>query len=1038
MNCSIMLGVVALSVQAAGAAIDIDTGRQLFVDDYLVDSTRGVVRHWNRPVKMDAPVVAPWNGAAPKVTDTSRISPWRAATDAEKAEATQTPVRLTAATDGGLWWDPTKRKFRLWYQADWLGDICYAESANGVKWEYPDLGVVPGTNRIFEYDLIDSWCVCPDYAAENPYAAWKLHISAPGMWTTDTLYASEDGIHFENLGVAGMSCDRSTMYYDPFRGVWVFSLRDGRPKVGRSRCYFASKEFGGDACHWSWPKCTNQVESLAKYAPPEEWLVATNGVRRSLYSFNAVAYESLMLGVMEILYATPGDNADCDKVGLPKQTALHFTFSRDGKTYEPREDADIAPEGWGSGKWDSGYLSCVGGICAINDERLWFYYTGLRGDGERRRGHCRGWWDNGMYSNGAIGVATLRRDGFAGMVADGMGEIVTKPVVFSGSRLFINAECRFGYVEAEVLDAAGNPIPGYTKEDCAAFWHGDSTKRELVFKGRDLSALAGREVRFRFLVRCGTLYSFWVSPTANGESRGYVAAGGPAYHGLRDMPPPDVAKSRTFPADYVTEPDPVAHDVNSRAATLVSSMAVAPNGRLWATWYCGASPAEDQNNYVVLATSTDDGATWREVFIADPDGRGPERPFDPEVWVAPDGSLRWTWTDRICRDLAGRKDNVYPDILLMSTIPDANVVPSEPPQPRTIAEGVMMCKPTVLKDGTWAFPVAHWGGRPWSSCLYASTDGGKTFALRGGAKVPQEDTEFDEHMFVEKNNGDLVCYSRVKSGIREAVSKDGGFSWGPCVKSKLPHPSARAFVRKLKSGAWLLVKHGGLDEAKHRSHLTAYVSDDEGATWKGGLLLEERWGCSYPDGQEAADGTIYITYDWDRYNDREIYFCTFTEADVRAGKDVSGKVRLRQVISKGRGRPVIAPQYVGAPRADHRWDLRKWQGGAVTLAAPGGRLWKTWCADAKHDFDSHDAYAVLAASTDGGKKCKEVLVVDPDDFWPRRPENAKLALEDGRLVWSWTDKVSWNKDGAEQRWRLVLDAEREPSPDDSLKAELVK
>jgi hypothetical protein len=194
-------------------------------------------------------------------------------------------------------------------------------------------------------------------------------------------------------------------------------------------------------------------------------------------------------------------------------------------------------------------------------------------------------------------------------------------------------------------------------------------------------------------------------PTALGESRGYAASG------LRDVPPADVLKSRTFPADYVKKPDPKAHAVNARAGTLVSSMAVAPNGRLWATWYCGITPAEDQNNYVVLSTSADDGKTWQEVFVADPDGTGVERPFDPEVWVAPDGSLRWIWADRICRDLAGRKNNAYPDILMMSTIPDANVVPAEPPQPRPIAEGVMMCKPTVLRDGTWAFPAAKWGGK---------------------------------------------------------------------------------------------------------------------------------------------------------------------------------------------------------------------------------------------------------------------------------------------------------------------------------------
>ncbi len=353
---------------------------------------------------------------------------------------------------------------------------------------------------------------------------------------------------------------------------------------------------------------------------------------------------------------------------------------------------------------------------------------------------------------------------------------------------------------------------------------------------------------------------------------------------------------------YVRTPDPEEHAPIKRAATLVPSIAVAQNGRLWATWYCGVTPAEDVNNYVVLATSGDGGGTWNEVFVADPDGGGMRRAFDPEVWVAPDGTLRWTWTDRSCRDRSGGGYDARNDALMMATLPNADEVPPEPPTARAIAEGVMMCKPTVLRDGTWAFPVAHWGGSPWSSCLYVSTDGGRTFALRGGAKIPEQDAEFDEHLFVERENGDLMCYARAKSGIREAVSTDGGFTWSAPRPSALPHPSARFFVRRLASGAWLLVKHGGLDKASRRERLTAYVSDDEGSTWKGGLLLEERFECSYPDGQEAPDGTIYLVYDWNRYRDQTIFFCTFTEADIRAGRDVSGRVRLRQVVSRGGSR----------------------------------------------------------------------------------------------------------------------------------------
>ncbi len=507
------------------AAIDISAGRQLFVDDFLVESSKGVVRHWNKPVKREAPVVWPGlPGAVPKVTDLA---------------TPDDPPNLTCATDGGLWWDPARRKFRLWYNVDWLGDICYAESDDGLSWNFPDLGIVPGTNRIFEHDVIDSWSVTPNYAAANPYADWKLHISSPGGITDDRRWTSPDGIHFEPLGLAGRSDDRSTSYYDPFRGEWVFSLRDWerRDNIGRCRRYFAARDFNGCRWRWSgWPEDKDH-ETFKDCPEPVEWLVADNGPCRSLYSFNAVAYESVMLGVMEILYNTPHDNDDGMKVGLPKQTGLHFCFSRDGKTFVPRVEADIAPEGWGSGKWDTGYLSVTGGICVIRDERLWFYYSGLRGDGTRltkieKPESCR---LNGMYSNGSIGVATLRRDGFAGMVADARGEIVTKPLVFTGGHLFVNAECRFGSLVAEILGEDGKPLPGFSAADCAVFRQADSTKTELRFAGGVLSTIAGRPVRLRFLLHCATLYAFWVSPSAHGESRGYVAAGGPDYPGLQDL-----------------------------------------------------------------------------------------------------------------------------------------------------------------------------------------------------------------------------------------------------------------------------------------------------------------------------------------------------------------------------------------------------------------------------------------------------------------------------------------------------------------------
>ena len=61
----VLLGMAASLGSAA--AVDIDVGRQLFVDDWVIAGKRGIVRHWNSPTKAEDPVV--WPGAAPRCAD---------------------------------------------------------------------------------------------------------------------------------------------------------------------------------------------------------------------------------------------------------------------------------------------------------------------------------------------------------------------------------------------------------------------------------------------------------------------------------------------------------------------------------------------------------------------------------------------------------------------------------------------------------------------------------------------------------------------------------------------------------------------------------------------------------------------------------------------------------------------------------------------------------------------------------------------------------------------------------------------------------
>lgn len=155
-------------------------------------------------------------------------------------------------------------------------------------------------------------------------------------------------------------------------------------------------------------------------------------------------------------------------------------------------------------------------------------------------------------------------------------------------------------------------------------------------------------------------------------------------------------------------------------------------------------------------------------------------------------------------------------------------------------------------------------------------------------------------MTVERKDGSLWMLARTTAGIMESTSTDRGKTWStPAEPRGIVHPVARFHLRRLASGRILLVKHGAtMDTHEGRSKLTAWLSDDEGLTWNGGLMLDERTGISYPDGFQAPDGAVYISYDRNRSTDGEILLAKFTEEDVLARSLKSPQSRLKVLISR--------------------------------------------------------------------------------------------------------------------------------------------
>lgn len=353
-----------------------------------------------------------------------------------------------------------------------------------------------------------------------------------------------------------------------------------------------------------------------------------------------------------------------------------------------------------------------------------------------------------------------------------------------------------------------------------------------------------------------------------------------------------------------------------RNYNMVIGADVTPGGRIWAAWVSGG---DDPNAYFVLATSDDRGETWSQPrLVIDP----PDHPAGLRIsvivgnlWTDPLGRL-WLFFDQGLEHFDGRSGNWF----IRCDNPD-----DTDPQwtaPRRIGYGMTLNKPLVHSSGDWLLPVSLWDRgkikpqilardpEPFAeldqvrmSNVFASGDRGETWHRRGGVRIPRP--QFDEAILVERAGGAVWMTCRSETGIWESTSHDVGASWSEPVPGAIGHINSRHFIRRLASGRLVLVKHG--EEVSvataRRTHLTAYLSEDDGRTWLGGLLLEDRTerDCSYPDGFQFADGAIGIVYDYGRAEPSEILLARFTEQDILARRLDSQGSRLKVLVSRANG-----------------------------------------------------------------------------------------------------------------------------------------
>ena len=207
-----------------------------------------------------------------------------------------------------------------------------------------------------------------------------------------------------------------------------------------------------------------------------------------LYNLDANAYESIMLGMFQILQGPP------NRVGIqktePKLTELTAGYSRDGFHFLRPDRTSFIGARRTPDSWEFGYVESTAGIALVVGDELWFYYSAYAGDAA----YTGEDWRNGMYANGAVGLAKLRRDGMASRrAAEPQANLRTRSVIFTrGVGLFVNANTSGSLLTAACLDEAGRPIPGFSREECLGF-RGNSTCAEIRWKNAEFAEDNGKK-----------------------------------------------------------------------------------------------------------------------------------------------------------------------------------------------------------------------------------------------------------------------------------------------------------------------------------------------------------------------------------------------------------------------------------------------------------------------------------------------------------------------------------------------------------------
>ena len=385
--------------------------------------------------------------------------------------------------------------FHMWYQTHVAGKdeertlyaIAYATSEDGLAWTLPKLGLHEWQGSKENNIVIAGrrGRASGPCLLEAPEVDRRGHKYLLSYHDVDGIHVvgSRDGIHFDpqdGRSIVHLHSDtQNSIVYDPHQQQYVMYCRAkaiyrafGTEMIdtGESRrvARITSKELWTD-----WSRDASQI------LLPDE--LDTRQRYHAFYGMPTQVYAGVFFG-----FLWPFRWND--------RIHTELAWSRDGADFErhplrPRL-VDYGP----ADAWDD-EMVFAGNWVEVGDE-WWIYYAG---------------WDgphNVKERNGALGLATLRKEGFVSLRGPKDGGVVcTRVVRWPGGSLLMNAAATDGRITVRVSGPDRKVIAGFDHGDCKVF-SGDATAAEVTWSGKSIHDLKDQPIRLEFFVQNGDLYSF--------------------------------------------------------------------------------------------------------------------------------------------------------------------------------------------------------------------------------------------------------------------------------------------------------------------------------------------------------------------------------------------------------------------------------------------------------------------------------------------------------------------------------------------------